>query len=101
MTPEEALKLKPGDQFVYVPSHAQGDLEHPDCEQGFVTSVRKHNVGAIVFGRYWSNLNRDRIRTCSTSEAASACFLVKKDTHDQEVVQEILESIERGEGACL
>lgn len=28
-----------GDRVVYVPTHAEGDRNHPDCERGKVSSV--------------------------------------------------------------
>lgn len=43
--------LKRGTQIIYVPDHAAGNHAHPDCERGFVTSV-KEDLG-IAFCRYW------------------------------------------------
>jgi hypothetical protein len=31
--------FKTGDHVTYVPSHAQGNLTHADCQQGVVSSV--------------------------------------------------------------
>lgn len=36
-------QFKAGDHVRYVPYHAHGDTSHPDCENGVVTSVRKHS----------------------------------------------------------
>lgn len=41
MNYEEDLKrnkevMEPGDRVIYVPSHANGDLNHPDCEYGII-----------------------------------------------------------------
>jgi len=41
--------FKRGMQIVYVPTHANGDLEHSDCEYGFVSSINDR----FVFCRYW------------------------------------------------
>lgn len=41
-------EFKRGDQVAYIPDHAYGDIEHPDVEFGFVTSV----VFGAVFVRY-------------------------------------------------
>ena len=30
--------FKKGDKVLYVPTHAQGDTNHPDCERGVVSS---------------------------------------------------------------
>lgn len=35
---------KPGMRVRYVPGHARGDVAHPDCEVGVVTSVGRENV---------------------------------------------------------
>lgn len=37
-------EIKPQMRVVYVPMHAHGDLNHPDCEQGIVSSVGEKNV---------------------------------------------------------
>jgi hypothetical protein len=44
--------FQPGNRVVYVPTHAEGDLDHPDCEYGVVSST--DNV--FVFVRYWPSL---------------------------------------------
>ena len=74
-------ELKPGMQIIYVPTHANGDISHPDCEAGFVTSVR----GDAAFCRYW---RRDikpsgyysELRTKANSEATPIANLVIMDT---------------------
>lgn len=48
-----AADFKPGDWVVYVPGHAHGDRDHPDCERGTVTTV----VNGIVFVRYGAQPN--------------------------------------------
>lgn len=45
------MKLQRGDQVIYVPSHADTDVNHPDAETGFVTSVTED--GRHAFVRYW------------------------------------------------
>jgi hypothetical protein len=43
-----------GMQIKYLPTHANGDVNHPDCEQGFITSVKVIDVAhTIVFARFW------------------------------------------------
>lgn len=59
--------MKRGTQIVYVPHHAGGDLDHPDCEEGFVTSVR----GDTIFCRYWSQYRPPGLRTRWNSEGAN------------------------------
>lgn len=41
--------MKIGTQVAYLPTHADGDVTHPDVEFGFVTSAR----GEAHFCRYW------------------------------------------------
>lgn len=39
-----AADFKPGDPVRYVPGHAHGDAQHPDCEAGVVTSTNPRYV---------------------------------------------------------
>jgi hypothetical protein len=39
-----AADFKAGDRVLYVPHHANGDTNHPDCERGVVTSTNEVNV---------------------------------------------------------
>lgn len=49
MSEEQTVEdFKAGDLVTYVPYHAYGDLHHPDCETGVVTSVNT----AYVFARF-------------------------------------------------
>ena len=41
------------DRVLYVPDHAKGNVAHPDCERGVVTSVRR----TYVFVRYGDSLH--------------------------------------------
>jgi hypothetical protein len=41
--------FKPGDRVRYVPRHANGDMSHPDCENGIVSSTNDR----FVFVRYY------------------------------------------------
>lgn len=49
-----AAKFKRGDWVVYVPGHAHGDITHPDCERGSVSSV---NAAGTVFVFYGQDLH--------------------------------------------
>jgi hypothetical protein len=40
----------PGDRVRYIPNHAFGDAQHPDCENGIVTSKND----TFVFVRYYA-----------------------------------------------
>lgn len=39
---------KHGDKVLYVPNHANGDITHPDCQKGIVSSTNEH----FVFVKY-------------------------------------------------
>jgi hypothetical protein len=85
--------MKKGTQIIYVPAHAEGDLTHPDIEEGFVMSV--HKAGA--FCRYWNTLNRLELRTKSTSELTPFLYLREQTppfTHTQKHVNKTILAIE-------
>lgn len=35
----EVRELKPGQRVRYIPGHAYGDISHPDCEDGKISSI--------------------------------------------------------------
>lgn len=65
MSPEE---FKVGDTVIYIPSHASGDPEHPDCERGLVTSI---NAGRVFVRYYRYGLLQE------TAQGTIADYLVK------------------------
>ena len=83
------MKLTKGTQIIYVPNHAD-DINHPDCEDGFVTSVGR----AGAFCRYWSNINPGHLRTMANSELTPFKNLVIRDTCLQSKVDKCLRIIE-------
>ena len=59
--------MKIGTQIAYLPDHANGDLNHPDVEFGFVSTL--HRNGKDVFCRYWKKGEEGEVlRTLSCSE---------------------------------
>ena len=64
--------LAVGTQVIYVPTHAEDDLSHFDCEEGFVTSVK----GGYAFVRYFAKDGGARLRTTMCSESTPICALV-------------------------
>lgn len=56
--------FKPGMAVRYVPGHAHGDIGHPDCEDGRVSSV-----GAYVFVKF----NRQVARIGWDGTTAQSC----------------------------
>jgi len=62
-----------GDQIAYIPTHAKGNVAHPDVEFGFVTSVD----GERVWCRFWRKGGGEReLRTKANSELVMASDLV-------------------------
>lgn len=55
-----------GDQIAYIPAHADGDINHPDVEFGFVTGGP--NAMECFFCRYWSKETPYELRTKANSE---------------------------------
>lgn len=83
-----------GDQIAYIPSHAEGDLEHPDIQFGFVTSGPTRNdpndPGSNYFCRYWLKDKPGELRTKANSELTPVIYLVPFQKVSQEVVQKAL-----------
>jgi len=79
--------LKRGDQILYVPTHANGDVSHPDVESGFVTSVSNYGV----FCRFWSKFDPSELRTKANSERAGFRDVVRYDSHPVSVVNSMLD----------
>lgn len=75
-----------GDQIMYIPNYAKNDLFHLDREFGFVTSHR----GDVIFCRYWSTYNPNRLRTIANSERTHVRDLIHYKSHDQKFVEEML-----------
>ena len=65
--------FKNGEQIAYVPVHADGDLNHPDVEFGFVTGPAGEDA---YFCRYWRKGEPGVLRTRANSESTSADMLV-------------------------
>jgi hypothetical protein len=74
-----------GTQIIYIPRHANGDENHPDCERGFVTTAKNDTV----FCRYWRKDLTD-LRTKANSEATPIDMIVIRDSVPQEQVSEAI-----------
>ena len=83
------MKFQPGDQIVYVPNHADGP-DHPDAEEGFVTSCNEF----YVFCRYFSKAYPGQLRTLANSEATMPKDLIKKTTRPQGIIDQLLKGIQ-------
>jgi len=81
-----------GTQVIYIPTHANRDLNHPDCEEGFVTA---HASEEAVFVRYFRR-GTDELRTLANSEATDISDLVILQLRPQEQIQDLLFSLGYG-----
>ena len=82
--------MTPGTQIVF-PTHAKGNLFHPDVEFGFVTS--EGQGGATHFCRYWRKGHPGELRTCANSECTPTELLEKYTSVSQSRVDELLNEI--------
>lgn len=78
--------MKPGTQIAYVPTHAEGNMKHPDVQFGFVTSER----GDSHFCRYWRNGHTGELRTVANSELTPNFLLVEVESVLQGVVDNLI-----------
>lgn len=58
MSEAQTPRFETGHRVRYVPYHAQGDAQHPDCEDGVVTSVNDRYVFVRFAGRTQSQACR-------------------------------------------
>jgi len=78
--------MKPGTQIAYIPLHAEGDINHPDVEFGFVVSER----GDAHFCRYWRKGHLGELRTVANSELTPTNNLVEYKSVSQDVVDNLV-----------
>lgn len=79
-----------GTQIAYVPNHANGKLDHPDVEFGFVMS----RGDDVHFCRYWVRGAPGMLRTLANSEATPDWNLVEHQSVLQSVVVMAIAGIE-------
>jgi hypothetical protein len=65
----ETLDFKEGDNVMYIPYHANGEMCHPDCEEGIVSSVTE----LTVYVKYYKHG-----RLSSTAQGTNADQLIKR-----------------------
>lgn len=87
--------MKPGTQIAYIPLHAEGDINHPDVEFGFVVSER----GDAHFCRYWRRGHLGELRTVANSELTPTDNLVEYKSVSQDVVDNLKRYLYKGETA--
>jgi len=92
------MGYKRGDQIAYVPTHAEGDLQHPDVDFGFVTSVP---TATDLFCRYWSKFSPGELRTKACSELTPGANVVHYDSVDQSLVDAEIKKLDPVETASI
>ncbi len=88
-------ELTKGTQIIYVPSHAK-DINHPDCEDGFVMSRTPDKVSESYFCRYWGKRYKYKLRTTANSEATHRRDLYVKKTRSEQAIRMMVKIIEKG-----
>lgn len=83
--------FKNGEQIAYVPLHADGDLNHPDVEFGFVMGPAGEDA---YFCRYWRKSELGVLRTVANSESTPADMLVSVWSVPQATVEAAIARIE-------
>lgn len=71
-------------QVAYIPTHAEGNLAHPDVQYGFIASARRPDGSYKV--RYWSKRDPNELRTKANSEITDEENLVAHATHTKDMV---------------
>ena len=84
--------MKKGTQIAYVPQHAEGDVNHPDVEFGF---VMREVPTAAHFCRYWRKGHLGELRTRANSELTPNEFLVEYTSVSGWIVDQTIAMIER------
>lgn len=93
------MNLERGTQIVYIPMHADGP-SHPDCEFGFVTSIKTKVASlfgtepAMVYCRYWRKGKLGELRTTCNSELTHIGRIQEYVSVEQSVVDVWLEGME-------
>jgi len=80
-----------GTQIAYIPTHAEGDIRHPDVEFGFTTSLLRDD--GTIFCRYWRKGHIGELRTTANSENTRAYLLTVFHSIDDRIVDGLLEEL--------
>lgn len=79
--------LKAGDQIVYLPDHADGDMNHSAAELGFVERVRnREGVPPEALCRFWRRGHPGELRTVANGEWCGTYSLALYDSVPQDQV---------------
>lgn len=86
-------KLKQGTQVAYIPLHAEGDINNPDVEFGFVAVVAQMGYrenDLTYFCKFWAKGKPGTLRTVGNSEACEEDQLVHHTSVDQSIVDKLI-----------
>ena len=85
--------MKEGTRIAYIPTHAEGNLNHKDVEFGFVTST--HPDGKAHFCRYWRKGSIGKMRTIANSELTPDDCLVEHVIFHEGCIDDTLAMIQK------
>lgn len=77
-------------QIAYVPTHAEGNIDHPDVEFGFISGVPE--IGDVAYCRFWSTTH-EGLRTLANSELVCLNDLVLCVSRSEEEVEAAIQTI--------
>lgn len=83
--------MKKGTQIAYVPTHVNGNVNHPDVQFGFVMSERE----GAHFCRYWRKDHPGQLRTVANSELTPNDCLMPYHKVPQYLVEQAIDAIEK------
>jgi hypothetical protein len=83
--------LKRGTQIAYIPMHANGDINHPDVEFGFVTTFEPDK--GFAFCRYWRKGEPGVLRTLANSECTPSGMLIEHQSVTQKLVDTLIKEL--------
>jgi hypothetical protein len=91
---EEEIELKRGTQIAYIPNHAEGDINHPDVEFGFIYKI---SWFGDAWCRYWRKGHLGELRTVANSEMTSVENIRLCNSLSQRLVDQTIEKIDESE----
>jgi len=86
-------KIKQGTQIAYIPTHAEGDINHPDVEFGFVATIgqmgyRENDL--TYFCKFWVKGKLGTLRAVSNSEGCYDYQIVPHISVEQSIVDGLI-----------
>ncbi len=79
------MKYEKFTQVAYIPTHAEGNINHRDVQFGFTVSERDSEY--CYFVRYWRSRTDPELRTKANGERTPGCLLIRYKTRsDKEVL---------------